>query len=168
MLATALGSNLVATGIFSLPSEKARSGLYLINTATWTARVLSPRSLGFVSNGRILAAYAAPSSGPPFNAGLTLFDQNGGVIRHLYPGQSFGTVVLTSSLGYAIPQGITLLPPQAPDSVVWSTTRATRRLIFSALSGKPVTETLLSRTVNYGPQSIPPLIYPGSPRYTAR
>jgi hypothetical protein len=156
--ATQLGESIVAAGLFTR-NGKPRGGLYLINPTTWSARLIDPATTVFKSNGTVLAA----TSNPPTSnralslkpgSGITLYNQSGEQIGHLYGTTTLEQITLTRTFGYAYAPTYKTSRRHGHEPVAIPT--GGRQLLFN-----PATGTSLGRTPYIA--AAPQLIYPGAP-----
>ncbi len=101
--------NLAAAALFWRANSNtiAPQGVYLIDTNTWTARVLDPTANFFTSLGNRLLTYGesvhATHGFPPrpvVGHGLSLYDESGKLISHLYGSRRFQDIELAPGYGY--------------------------------------------------------------------
>lgn len=160
-----LGDGLAVAG--ALGGTRPPRGVYLIDTTTWTARVVD-RDASFLTTLRDrLATYGEtivdrPKPFPPdrlAGVGLALYDASGALVRRLYGGRRFGDVALTPGYGHLLvstPNRVALQPRTGrvfylgPDA----------QLVFDLGSGAPLGRSrLVTPQMPLGP---PLLIFRGS------
>ena len=156
--AVPLGGNIAATGLFTLADGRQRNGLYLIDPSTWSARLLNPGTPTITSNGTTLATSTTPGATFRPDRGITLYNQAGKPVAHLYDGTTLDDITLTQSHGYAYAP---IYTARSQHQIIPSTS-GEEQLVFNPSSGKRVTQT--PTTARNPPQ----LIYPGSPALTRR
>jgi hypothetical protein len=120
--ANMFAGKLAVASLFRLPHNNTvpAQGVYLIDPSTWTAKVLDPTANLFQSLGDRLLTYGITT--PPHRTnpmtfetghGLSLYDENGKLISHLYGGRRFQYVALIPGYGHVIYNGaknVTLNP----------------------------------------------------------
>jgi hypothetical protein len=133
-----LGDNIVASGLFTRSDGKPRTGIYLFDTATWTARLVDRNATRFATGDNKIITYTGaepsfavsrPEHGLP-GTGITIYDQNGTRLHHLYGERKFLAVGFTPSFAYAF----TLAPNKGKARLGISL--AGKRLLFDPATGK--------------------------------
>jgi hypothetical protein len=106
--AAPLGDNLVVSSFFPRPNGTTRAGVYLIDPATWTARLLDPTTPLWVTAGASLVTFTdaggfrLPSSWLTKGTGVRIYDTNGNLRRHLYGNRAFEGIEQTPLFTAAI------------------------------------------------------------------
>ena len=118
--------NLVAAGAVAAntsidPGPFPAAGVFVIDTVTWTARLLDPRALYFKSfEGRVITY--GPTNRPRGRvrgSGVSVYELTGRRLSHLYGNRIFSQVELAGNYGHVL-----LGPPR------------TKRLVFDAQAGR--------------------------------
>jgi hypothetical protein len=145
LLAHAFGGNLAVAGAFSTPTRGTigAQGVFLVDTASWSARVLDPKASTFATFGNRLLTYgvvAANANGNPLfqfrGHGLSLYDDTGSLVSHLYGERTFETVWTTPGYGhvlYGAPRRVTLNPKTGRLNI-----GPTKQLVFGLESGRSI------------------------------
>jgi hypothetical protein len=142
----ALGDNIVAGSLFARADGKPRKGVYLIDTRTWTARLVDRVANRFTTSGDTLITYtAAPFTAiisgrsghgrrPLFGTGITIYDEHGTRLHHLFGRRAFIAAGLTPRLayGYAVFPALIRSKRRLPPNVVELGTR----VLFNPTTGK--------------------------------
>lgn len=136
--AATLGDNIVATGLFTRSDGRPRTGIYLFDTATWTARLVDRDATRFATGSERIITYTGAV--PPVavsrpgrelaGTGITIYDQNGARLHHLYGERKFLAVGFAPSFAYAF----TLAPTAGKQRVFIP--QAGKRLLFDPATGK--------------------------------
>jgi hypothetical protein len=109
-----LGHDLVAAGVFASPNAPVAQGVALVDTQTWTTRILDAKASFFsvlgdrlVTFGRTTLRPSRQGVGPSriVGHGLTLYDETGQRLAHLYGARGFQNVLLTPGYGHVIYNG---------------------------------------------------------------
>jgi len=141
--ARVVSGKLAVSGVFRLPgsSVPARAGVYLVDPSTWRVRVVDPTANTFTTSGDRLLTYGLAAPGPkpvvpgqPRGRGLSLYDPDGALIRHLYGSRKFGTVWVTPGYGHVL---------YGPPTRIQLTKKSgyfgpTRQIVFSLATGRTV------------------------------
>jgi hypothetical protein len=102
--AAPLGSNIAASGFFPRPAGPPAAGIFLIDTKTWAAKLLDPKTPEWFTAGSSLVTFTqagqfrSPAAWKTKGTGITIYNANGAVRRHLYGTQAF--VGVTALPGY--------------------------------------------------------------------
>ncbi|HEY3922056.1 MAG TPA: hypothetical protein VGL76_08070 [Gaiellaceae bacterium] len=154
--AVALGANIVAGGLFTRPNGKPRTGIYLIDTRNWTARLLDRKANHFTTDQKQLITYSSPGLNPAdplvhaVGTGITIYGQNGVRLHHLYGQRKFASVGITPRFAYAF-----AFKQTKPRSAIPLQTG--ERLVFDPTTGKSLGHNASAFA------SSPRLISPGTP-----
>ena len=160
--ASPLGDKLVVGGgVFPLPNGLSRAGLYLVDPSTWTTRLIDSNASRFITRGTTLIAFTtAPFFIPAANSltkgpgtGITIYNQDGTRLYHLYGERKFTDVGLTPSFAYAFAPTRTSAKHGLPSSFL---VQNGQRLLFDPATGKSLGQ--MAATF-----SSPRLFYPGAP-----
>jgi hypothetical protein len=160
--AAPFAENIVASGLFTRASGIPRIGIYLIDTRSWTARLVDRHADRYVTGDKRLITFTSA----PFPAivtghlvkgtgtGIAIYDQNGVRVGHLYGERKFMAVGITPSFAYAF-----ALTPRTTNSnqPIPPFPQTGVRLLFD-----PTTVKSLGRSAQ-GTVSSPRLISPGTP-----
>ena len=93
-----LGDNLVVSSFFPRPNGTTRAGVYLIDPATWTARLLDPTTPSWATSGASLITFTWLTKG----TGVRIYDPNGDLRHHLYGSRAFEGIERTPLFTAAI------------------------------------------------------------------
>jgi hypothetical protein len=136
--AATLGNNIVATGLFTRSNGRPRTGIYLFDTTTWTAQLVDRDATRFATGDNRIITYTGAV--PPIavsrpgrelgGTGITIYDQNGARLHHLYGERKFLAVGFAPSFAYAF----TLTPTGGKQRVFIP--QAGKRLLFDPATGK--------------------------------
>ena len=162
-----LGDNIVVSSFFPRPAGPPAAGVYLIDPASWTARLLDPTTPAWLTSGTSLLTFTQagqfrlPSSWRSKGTGITIYDESGAVRRHLYGTQAFATVTTTPGFAAAVlpsPPDRTTQPHTPAQYRAREATTTLHELLFNASTGR----TLGSRTVIGQPPALirPPATSP--------
>jgi hypothetical protein len=109
--ANVFAGKIAVASMFRLPHNATipAQGVYLVDPSTWTARVLDPTANLFETLGNRLLTYGI--STPPRHTnpmtfesghGLSLYDENGKLVAHLYGHRRFQYIALAPGYGHVI------------------------------------------------------------------
>jgi len=119
--AQVLGSNLIVASVFPNSADLLTQGVVMINTTSWTTRLVDAGASRFSVLGNRLLTYGltmlTPRSHLPLSSrivghGLTLFDQDGKPLRHLYDSRGFQAIELTPGFGHVLYNGKSTTVPK--------------------------------------------------------
>ena len=156
--AAMLGRDIAVAGVFGgVRGVPPLRGTYLVDTDSWSIRLLDARSSFFAPGGDVLATFGPapflPAAGPPRGrgTGLSVFDAEGRLRFHLYGTRRIQSVELVLGYGHALAgaRAPRRLRPGTIYSPVWTDR------VFDLGTGR----TLGARRLS----SQPYLIYRGSP-----
>jgi hypothetical protein len=143
--ASPVGANIVATNLFGSPDGWARAGIYLIDTSTWTARLLDPTTPAWFTTGGSLVTFTEsgqfrlPSSWTTKGTGVRIYDANGNLRSHLYGTQAFERALV--SPGFAAVD-LPAVQPRTPEPTLpaqfraWYAALRFDELVFDPATGK--------------------------------
>jgi hypothetical protein len=94
--AQTIGGKLVLTGFFTTPSHAPAQGVFLVDPADWSTRLIDDSAARFAVLGDRLVTVGN---------GLTLYDADGSVLAHLHRSRGFGNLSLTPGYGHVIYNG---------------------------------------------------------------
>ena len=166
--ANMFAGKLAVASLFRLPHNNTMpaQGVYLIDPSTWTAKVLDPTANLFQTLGDRLLTYGITT--PPHRAnpmtfetghGLSLYDENGKLVSHLYGSRRFQYVALIPGYGHVIYSGaksVTLNPQSGRVSFFGPNDE----LNFNLETGAPLGHGIIS--TSNPPLGPPQLIFRGS------
>lgn len=119
--AQVFGGSLVVAGMFSTKNDPVAQGVVKIDTQTWATRLIDASASRFSVLGNRLLTYGLttlpPSSRqfPPSRMaghGLTLFDQDGKRLAHLYGSRRFQGIELAPGFGHVLYNGKSSVVPK--------------------------------------------------------
>jgi hypothetical protein len=112
--AQVLGHNLAVAGMFAAPNAPVAQGVVLVDTQTWTTRTLDAKASFFSVLGDRVVTFGQTALPPRrrgfgrsriLGHGLTLYDETGRRLAHLYGTRGFQYVELTPGYGHVIYNG---------------------------------------------------------------
>jgi hypothetical protein len=111
----------VVTDLFRL-RDRAASGVFLVDTRTFAARLVDPRARSFaVAGGRLFTFGRANDVGSERGTGVAAYDLDGRRLYHLYGDRSFDRLFVAGGYGHALPGS-----------------RERRRVVFAADGGRGI------------------------------
>ena len=116
--AQTLANNLVVAGMFATRTAPVAQGVVMIDTTAWTARLLDASASRFSVLGNRLLTYGLTTRAhlsPPslwVGHGLTLYDQTGKRLAHLYGSRRFQNIELTPGFGHVLYNGNSTTVPK--------------------------------------------------------
>lgn len=152
MDAAPLGGNLAVTSFFPRPDGAPRAGLYLIDTADWTARLIDPATPTWFTTATSLITYTdanqiRPASWLSKGTGVRIYNTNGELRYHLYGTQAFTDIALGPNYTDAavLPNTPTqTTPPSTPaQQRAYNASIRTKELLLDPVTG----QTLGQRTI---------------------
>jgi hypothetical protein len=160
--AAPFGENIVASGLFTRANGIPRIGIYLIDTHTWTARLVDRSANRYIAgDSRLITFSSAPfpailagQLAKGVGTGITIYDEHGDRRAHLYGERKFQHVGLTPSFAYAF--ALTATNVKHPNRRVLLP-QTGERLLFNPTTGKS-----LGHTASVSISS-PRLISPAAP-----
>ena len=155
--AAPLGGNLVVSSFFPRPNGTTRAGVYMIDPATWTARLLDPTTPTWVTSGASLITFTdaggfrLPSSWLTKGTGVRIYDTNGDLRRHLYGNRAFegieGTPLFTAAILHT-PPGNAAQPHTPAEQRAYDASIKNQLFLFN-----PGTGTILGQRTTYGDEN---------------
>ena len=119
--AQAFGRNLVVAGMFPTQTALLAQGVVMIDTVSWTARLVDARASTFSVLGNRLLTYGLTALPPRSHRfppdltvghGLTLYDQDGKRLAHLYGSRGFQEIELAPGFGHVLYNGKSTTVPK--------------------------------------------------------
>lgn len=120
--AAPFGNNIVVSSFLPRPAGQPAAGIYLIDTTTWTAKLLDPKTPAWFTTGNSLITFTQagqfrlPASWKTEGSGITIYNANGTLRRHLYGTQAFAGVTALPNFDAAILPGqpVRTIPSRTP------------------------------------------------------